>query len=144
MQNIYYIAYTVRNILYATMYGTIFCSTVPPNEVNISITSDGEPVPGQTYVLNCTVALPTGITSSPVIQWLGSSGTLSSGEGITVSVPVTAGKVTSLVLEFDPLRVSHGGRFICEAIISTVAPPYTITEFAEYDVIVECKFWKCS
>ncbi len=71
------------------------------------------------------------------MQWRNSDGPLSSGEGIALGNQYTSGTTSSLVLDFDPLRVSHGGVFICETMITTAAPPYTLTEYAEFDVIVE-------
>ena len=113
-----------------------FVYAVNPDDIKASISAEGEPTPGQTYILNCTVSLPEGIASLPTLQWRDSDGPLVSGEGITVGSQNTLGTMSSLVLEFDPLHVAHGGLFICEAAVLAAAPPYNLTEYAEFDLIV--------
>ena len=118
------------------LLNSFFVYVVNPDDIKASISAEGEPTPGQTYILNCTVSLPEGIASPPALQWSDSSGPLVSGEGITVGSQYTLGAISSLILQFDPLRVAHGGLFICEAVVLVAAPPYNLTEFAEFDVIV--------
>ena len=105
------------------------CDVVLPDDFNISITAVGEQVAGEIYTLNCTITIPEGITTPPTVQWMDSSGILS-----TWNTTEYSGSALSHILEFNPLRVSHGGQFVCQALIITAAPPFTITSYAEFDI----------
>lgn len=74
------------------------------------------------------------------MQWYDSSGPLSSGNGITVGNAITSEANVIIVLDFNPFRTAHGGRFSCRANIMSPAPPFNITKTSEIDIVVGGKF----
>ena len=108
------------------------------DEVEIAIVTDETAIAGQDYTINCTVNLPDGITAPLQLQWQDSSGPITAGEGISVYELSSTESVIS-TLEFHPLRLSHGGHFICEATIISSTPPFTLTKVATLDIVVEGK-----
>ncbi len=102
----------------------------------VSATAEGVPMVGLRHRLYCVILLPDGITSPLVVEWYGSEGRLSSGNEVTIrDIPVSDTNITS-VLEFNPFRTAHGGRFSCRATIISQAPPFNISKTAEIDIIV--------
>ena len=78
------------------------------------------PLPaGGSYSFTCTVTsdLP------PTVKWLDpddNSVDVGSDISVTMSQPVTDGNTTTVVLNFDPLKASHGASYSC---VSTVSEP---------------------
>ena len=78
-----------------------------------------------------------------MIEWRDASGVaVTSGGDITIGdVMVIASNNVSLVLHFNPLRLTHGETFSCQARITTTAPPFQLTKTAEWDLFVDRKLW---
>ena len=98
---------------------------------NVTITSSGAPISGETYSLTCTVEANV----PPTVQWLYSSnGTAVTNESnITVGTERTTNYTTILTLSFNPLHTSHGGQYTCQS--TTDTPPSTVN--ATRNVIVQ-------
>ena len=74
------------------------------------------------YYLTCGV---TGaVNSSITYQWTKNNGTQTQ-------------VVTDSVLSFSPLKLSHAGRYTCQA---TVSSPCNITKMATHDVTLQSEF----
>lgn len=122
------------------MYNVVFFClyhTVPSGQLQLYISAEGNPIAGQTYNLTCDVIIPVGMTAPVLVQWQDSSGVISSGSGLTVGEAIESGANLSLSLQFSPLRLSHGERFICNATTMPAAPPYLLHGQAEFEFIVE-------
>ena len=89
---------------------------------NVTITSSGVPISGETYNLTCTVEANV----PPTVQWLYSSNgsEVTSSGNITVETEKTTNSTTILTLSFNPLHTSHGEQYTCQSKIDT--PPSTV------------------
>ena len=98
---------------------------------NVTITSSGILISGETYNLTCTVEANVPQT----VQWLYSSnGTAVTSSGnITVETEKTTNSTTILTLSFNPLHTFHGRQYTCQSKIDT--PPSTVN--ATRNVIVQ-------
>ena len=121
-----------------------FHSTVPPDQLQVSVSMGGDPIAGQSYILNCTVEFPDGLTTPVEVEWRNLNGRITSGEGITVDDPVTNGNSITLSLLFNPLRMAHGRLFICEATLMSSAPPYILVERGDVEIMIQPGAYKPS
>ena len=124
------------------MFNSAFLYTVSPDDFSVSVAaSDETPVAGQQFTLTCTAAIVQGLQNTPAIEWRDASGiALTSGEDFNVAdVMVIVSNNVSLALHFNPLRLTHGQTFSCQARITTSAPPFQLTKTAEWDLFVDRK-----
>ena len=93
---------------------------------------------GQEFTLTCMAATVQGIQNAAAIEWRDSSGSaITSGGDITIGdIMLVANSHVSLALHFNPLRLSHGEEFSCQATITTAALPFHLMKTAEWDLIV--------
>ena len=92
----------------------------------MSVVSTAQPVAGNNYTLTCSVTLTNGLSGFPEVMWLNSDGQEIVSEGdTTVYGPLTSGLITTLILEFDPLRIRDEGLYTCYAVYSS---PITSSE----------------
>lgn len=75
------------------------------NNVSIEPSKD-RPTAGEVFTLTCTVFSD----GPPVIEWIGEG---IGSEGVTVYSQSVNGLNSTMVLEFQPLRTSHGGTYTC-------------------------------
>jgi len=96
------------------------CSYIPSADVppppTVMITSDGYPVAGNLYTLTCTVT--ENLTADTMVMWLDSTGDPINLEDVLVGDVVRNGNTSTHQLTFNPLRTSHGQKYICTARIS--------------------------
>ena len=95
--------------------------TDPPPEVTIQ--TSGNSTVGETYTLNCTAVIATGLPGNPTVSldWLGPSGAaVDSGDGINVG---TQGTTNTRTLTFNSVRLTHAGTYTCRATLSTPDAP---------------------
>lgn len=109
---------------------------VPINDVQVTSMTEGETIAGQQYRIFCTVTFPLGLTNPITVQWYDSNGIISSGNGITVGRDLLSATNLTSSITFSPLRASHGGQFSCRAIITSSAPPYSLSRSVDIDVLV--------
>ena len=111
---------------------------VPIDDVQVSAITEGVATAGQQYRITCIVTFPLGLTNPIIVQWYGSNGLIASnGGGITISETLAYTTNITSSLEFNPLRASHGGQFSCRAIITSPAPPFSLTRSVDVDILVE-------
>ena len=81
----------------------------------MSVTAGGNPMLGQQYTLTCNVSVASGVTSTPVVQWMGpgSSAPIATGGHFTVS------STPPYTLTINPLRQSHAGQYTCQATVGS-------------------------
>ena len=82
---------------------------------------------GQMYTLICNGTLVGNTSLTPVVTWRNSTGVVASGNDITVS---------NGILTFNSLRISHGGQYTCQSVVTSVN---TSTATANTNVIVQSK-----
>ena len=99
---------------------------VPIDNVQVSSITEGVAIAGQQYRIICTVIFPVGLINPIRVEWYGSDGLLSSGNGITLGEMLTSATNITRSLEFSPLRTSHDGQYSCRATITSSAPPYSL------------------
>ena len=93
--------------------------------------SNDRPTAGENITLTCTV------TSDrlTVMKWIGSG---VGSEGVTVHPQVDSGFNSTLIIEFSPLRTSHGGVYTCVSSISQ--SPSAHDSQLDYSLIVYSEF----
>ena len=81
----------------------------------ITVSRGGLRQAGSRFVLQCTIALPTGVTVSdvPSVQWRRPSGGSATGNVVSGD-----GSVYISQLLLDPLTLSDGGDYTCSATYS--------------------------
>ena len=100
--------------------------------------TEGVATAGQQYRIICMVVFPLGFTNPITVQWYGSNGLIASnGGGITLGETLAYATNITSSLEFNPLRISHGGQFNCRATITSPAPPFSLTRSVDVDILVE-------
>ena len=81
--------------------------------------------------LTCTVReVITGLTNMPSAQWEGPSGTVSSGDDITVTEVLRNATTVILTLTLSPPHTSHAGEYICQGMVDTPASEGPLTSFS--------------
>ena len=68
---------------------------------------------GDNVTLTCSVTLPSGVTDTPVFQWEGPSGVIS-----TSVTSMTNGQTVSNDLTLDGITTSQAGEYTCTATLS--------------------------
>ena len=104
----------------------------------VSIEIEGEPIVGSSYMLECAVSTHEGLLGVPEVAWVNSS----NGEVVWEGVDVTKhadGTVRSR-LSINPLQLSHGGEYRCNAHLMTSVVKSFLNETATTIVTVKCKF----
>ena len=81
----------------------------------------------------------------PTIEWRRAldNSVIISEESITVGSPLTNGQITTVTLEFSPIKTSHGGQYTCRANISSSILEGPQTVFVTEDVIVQSMSCTC-
>ena len=93
------------------------------------------------FNLTCTVRTVEGLQNVPTVEWLDETGNqVTTGRDVTVGSATISGTMTTLALEFSPLRLSHGEEFTCRANLTSHAPPQQLTKAAEWDLIVGSEY----
>ena len=75
------------------------------------VASTDRPTAGESFTLTCTVVSDR----PPIMNWIGNG---LSSEGIVVHSQAVSGFNSTLVIEFHPLRTSHGGIYTCVSSVS--------------------------
>jgi hypothetical protein len=90
----------------------------------VDITSSGVTIPGENYMLNCTVTVIDRLIVRPEVVWekYGGIVSLSNGQLNTTSVPSVQTNIsdttTSLTLSFGSLNTSDAGMYTCRATVN--------------------------
>ena len=94
------------------------------------------------YNLTCTVSKTVdGLVNSPTVNWTIGDVIVSSGNYVAVT-PTTDDVSATTTLTFDPVRTSHGNRFVCEGSLTSPAlvTPLTLSAL-EADLHVQSKLY---
>ena len=134
---------TCSNTLFTVAFCVLVClCAVVPDDFTISISvSNTSILAGQIFNLTCTVRTVEGLQNVPTVEWLDETGNqVTTGRDVTVGSATISGTMTTLALEFSPLRLSHGEEFTCRANLTSHAPPQQLTKAAEWDLIVGSEY----
>ena len=83
--------------------------------VVVSITPSGSNTAGEHYKLTCSI---TSLTNIPIFTWfLPSTG---DGDTRTVSYEMPSATTHTSILQFDPLKSSHEGRYTCQVTVGAL------------------------
>ncbi len=93
----------------------LFNSVPDPPQVRIS--SSGSTTAGEIYAVTCDVSLNQNLRQAPVIEWVGPSGLVLNDSSLEDMLLSSSSPSTSLTLSFTPLHTSHGGSYVCRAIV---------------------------
>ena len=116
---------------------------MPSPVVNI-MTSD-KAVPGEEYILNCTVKVIDRLIVTPTIVWIKDTDNalLVSDNLNTISVPSVLSNISdtmySLSLFFSSLNTSDAGQYTCQATITVNEINVTVTNTSVQDIALQSK-----
>ena len=102
-------------------------------------------VPGEEYLLNCTVEVIDRLIVTPTIIWIKDSvnRSLVSDDLKTISVPSVLRNISdtmySLSLFFSSLNTSDAGQYTCQATITVNEINVTVTNASIQDLILQSK-----
>ena len=122
---------------------TLFGTDLPSPVVNIM--TSGKAVPGEEYLLNCTVKVIDRLIVTPTIIWIKNSvnRSLVSDDLKTISVPSVLRNISdtmySLSLFFSSLNTSDAGQYTCQATITVNEINVTVTNTSIQDLILQSK-----
>ncbi len=88
-----------------------------PDPPQVRISSSGSTTAGEMYAVTCDVSLNQNLRQAPVIQWMGQSGLVINNSSLEDMLLSSSSPFTSLTLSFTPLHTSHGGSYVCRAIV---------------------------
>ena len=95
---------------------------VSPAALTMALTKEGGTTDGDTHTLNCTASKNLSLISPIKVEWISPNGSIVTGTEVNIAQSsVKSEGTTSLLLVFDPLSTSHGGRYVCKAVLETVA-----------------------
>ena len=77
-----------------------------------------------------------GLTNPVAVEWRDAYGPVTTDEDITVGDPVASGATVTQTLEFDPVSKYHTIHFVCQASVTSPAPPFVLIELAEVDTVI--------
>ncbi len=112
-----------------------------PNPPSVNITSTGVPVAGDTYALTCNVSLSESLRQSPIIEWTDPSG-LGLNDNSLIDVTLSSSsQSTTITLSFTQLHTSHGGNYVCRAVIIDTDADIFIINNITLNLVVEGKYY---
>ncbi len=88
-----------------------------PDPPQVRISSSGSTTAGEMYAVTCDVSLNQNLRQAPVIEWVGPSGLVLNDNSLDDMLLSSSSLSTTLTLSFTPLHTSHGGSYICRAIV---------------------------
>ena len=108
----------------------------------VAITITGSATAGEMLTLTCRVTVVEGLTVQPDVEWAdpGDGPVIRDMNNVTVGSVMRSGSESTRVLEFSPLRTSHGGQYTCRATINV--PLINISDLSNsssQDVTVQSK-----
>ena len=106
-----------------SIYVPLSLIALPPPNVTISSAS-GSAIAGQSYIIICSVQVVPYLAVEPRIEWIKQD----SGTPVTTNLPF---------LVFNPLKISDGGRYICN--VSVTVSGDTVSAMNSTDVRVNSK-----
>ena len=104
----------------------------------VTITGPTTGVAGGSLQLTCSVSVEEYLVAQPTVQWSG--GSVSSGNGVTVSATVTSGVTSERSVTFSSLRTSHGAQYTCLAEVNISSISLVKTGSENRAVMVESEW----
>ncbi len=111
------------------------------NTTSLDVSQSGSTVAGSEFTWTCSVFKTTsGFTNMPNAVWLlaGSNVPVLSGDGITITT-TRSNSIATAILNFNPLRTSHGARYVCRGTLMSPAQDEQIQTMKEIDLNVQRK-----
>ena len=107
--------------------------------------TSGKAVPGEEYILNCTVVVIDRLIVTPTIAWIKDcvNTSIVSDDLKTINVPSVLSNISdtmySLSLFFSSLNTSDAGQYTCQATITVNEINVTVTNTSVQDLILQSK-----
>ncbi|KAL5486424.1 hypothetical protein EMCRGX_G018896 [Ephydatia muelleri] len=114
--------YVDTSIAVSSSITSITVKALPAPQV--TITPSGSSTSGSPYNLTCTVMVVNGLVVVPQVMWFKNGVNVAVGNSISFA---SSANKTTLTLQYNPLRTSHGGQYSCIANVSL--PVISITSF---------------
>ncbi len=108
-----------------------------PDHPQVRISSSGSTTAGEMYAVTCDVSLNQNLRQAPVIQWVGPSGLVINNSSLDDMLLSSSSPFTSLTLSFTPLHTSHGGSYVCRAIVMDTYANIQISSNNSLIIIIE-------
>ena len=109
----------------------------------VNIMTSGKAVPGEEYILNCTVEVIDRLIVTPTIVWIKDSVSTSlvSNDLKSISVPSVLSNISntmySLSLFFSSLNTSDAGQYTCQATITVNEITVTLSNTSVLNVALQ-------
>ena len=105
--------------------------------MSVAVHKSGSSGAGENYTLVCTVTKIVGLTDSPSVLWRDPAGsTVVQRTGIFLDNQ-TFGQTTNFMLNFQPLKTSSAGEYVCLVTLPSPAIMGDITVNASQVVTIE-------
>ena len=99
----------------------------------------GTAIAGMAFYITCAVSKTEGLINSPTVIWTFLNGTAVSNEnGVSISTYKTNTDAIS-TLVFDPLRTSHGRRYVCKGALSSPALNFPLNSSTKLELWIQSK-----
>ena len=94
---------------------TVYCTCRAGLELEVSISTEGQPIAGEEYALVCSVSSAgvESVNSGLTVEWLAPSGSAVEQNENGSYTNIT--QLLTYTLAFNPLLPSHGGQYRCRA-----------------------------
>ncbi len=112
-----------------------------PNPPSVNITTTGVPVAGDTYAFTCNVSLSESLRQSPIIEWTDPSGFVLNDNSLIDVILSSSSPSTTKTLSFTQLHTSHGGSYVCRAVIIDSDANILISNNITLNLVVEGKYY---
>ena len=110
-----------------------------------SVRVDGDSTAGEILTLTCSIVVSEETPGEPTVEWrrVSDNSIVTSEDSITVGNPLTVGQITTVTLEFNPIKTSHAGQYTCRANITSSPLEGPQTVFVTEDIIVQSMLCAC-
>ena len=108
---------------------------MPSDAVTVLTSSEGVPIAGQIYTINCVVTKQSMLSVMPEITWLNPDGVDVYGQLNTTTTGNTTETSSSLV--FDPLRTSQYGVYLCQVSLISATVSLQLNSTAAATITVQ-------
>ena len=116
----------------------MFTALPPPV---VSVTSEGTQLAGESQLLTCTISVIEGLVNTSTLQytWTDAYGSPISGDDIRGDSS-SLGTSSNISLKFIPLRTSHGGQYVCRAMLRILEIYVTVNSSYTADMVVKSEY----
>ncbi len=114
---------------------------VPMNSTSLDVSQSGSTVAGSEFTWTCSVSETiSGFTNMPSAVWLLADNNVPVPSGGDITITTTRSNNTATaILNFNPLRTSHGAVYLCRGTLMSPAQDGLIQTMKQIDLNVQRK-----